>query len=204
MQQGSEIWHNWRMQGIGSSDAPVIMGKDPYRDIEELLLDKCGKAKPRKTNPAMERGTKFEGAARGIFYFDNDLDCEPAEFVHGQHDFIRASLDGYNFEAGFFAEIKYMGLKNWGKIKLEQQPLPHHWIQIQHQFAVTGLPLCYYTAYTLTEDFRAIDKIQYLKLTPDYVYINQELIPAELKFWDLVTLTKRRDKDDEQVKEMDS
>ncbi len=192
LKQGSKIWLEWRAQGIGSSDAAVVMGLDPCRDANDLLLDKIGKGKPIKSNPAMERGSKFEGAARATFFFDNNVECEPGEFIHQQYDFIRASLDGVNREAGFFAEIKYMGLKNWQMIFDSKKPLPHHMIQMQHQFAVTGLPLCYYVAYTLTEDFRMIDKIQYVKIAPDLDYINNQLIPAEIKFWDLVTLEKEK------------
>ena len=42
MEQEGFEWHKWRMGGIGSSDAPVVMGVSPYKTIEQLYLEKTG------------------------------------------------------------------------------------------------------------------------------------------------------------------
>ena len=41
IQQGTKEWLEWRSQGIGASDAPAIMGENPWKRPETLLQEKC-------------------------------------------------------------------------------------------------------------------------------------------------------------------
>ena len=40
LEQGSAAWLEWRGQGIGASDAPIVMGESPFMSAEELLREK--------------------------------------------------------------------------------------------------------------------------------------------------------------------
>ena len=40
LHQNTPEWHRWRMQGIGASDAPVIMGETAVQDPENALVNK--------------------------------------------------------------------------------------------------------------------------------------------------------------------
>ena len=42
MEQKSEEWLDWRKKGIGSSDAPIIMGVSPWKTPFELWEEKTG------------------------------------------------------------------------------------------------------------------------------------------------------------------
>ncbi len=45
LHQNTPEWHRWRMQGIGASDAPVVMGDAPFRTRRFLWSVKTGLAK---------------------------------------------------------------------------------------------------------------------------------------------------------------
>lgn len=162
------------------------MGCDPYRTREELILDKLGMGQPIKTNPAMELGSKWESAARALFFFEHDVECDPAEVIHPDYNFIRASLDGYNADLGFFLEIKYMGQKNFDKASAKRAIQKHHDVQVQHQFLVTGLNKAYYVPYTLNSDKTKIESIAYIEQEPSTNFIYNDLLPALKLFWDEV------------------
>lgn len=161
------------------------MGECPYRDITDVYNDKIGIAEPIKSNPAMELGSKFESAARGHIFFDLQLDVDPAEYVHKDHTYIRASLDGVYLEKKFLFEIKYMGVKNFDKVADTKAALPHHYIQMQWQFLASDLQLGYYVVYTLNESKTMIDKIQYVTVSPNRD-VMQDLLTAAAKFWTCV------------------
>ncbi len=182
MIQGTQEWLDWRKLGIGSSDAPAIMGCDPYRKRGDVLLEKLGQAPDTKVNDAMRLGTKWEPAARAMHFFETGLDMPPAEFVHPEFSYLRASLDGY-LKNLFFLEIKYMGEKNFDLIAQTRFPLEHHWVQIQHQCLVTDMLTCTYVPYTLTEDKRKIARIQYVPVSYDEAYCTGELFDELTKFW---------------------
>lgn len=196
MEQGTNEWHQWRGRGIGSSDAAVIMGCDPYRTYEDLILDKLGIGKPFVTNPAIELGKKWESAAREIFNFKMDLELAPVTQSYLEKDFIRASFDGY--DAANFIEIKYVGQKKFSDAIKHNKVPEHHWVQMQHQHIVALSPThfrpdkmtAYYVPYTLNENKTAIDKIHFVEVPRDHEYISASLLPAELKFWEV--LNERR------------
>lgn len=182
MTQGSEEWLQWRMQGIGSSDIAAVVNECPYRNIMDVYYDKIGEGKPIVSNPAMQLGSKFESSARGHIFFDLQLDVDPGEFVHPDYSFIRASLDGVSQEKKLLFEIKYMGLKNFEKVTLEQKPLPHHLIQMQWQFLASDLQMGYYVPYTLNENKSQIDQISYIPVSPNKD-VMQDLHRAANDFW---------------------
>ena len=42
LEQGSREWHAWRKGVIGASDAPKIMGENPWGSRASLLDEKLG------------------------------------------------------------------------------------------------------------------------------------------------------------------
>lgn len=188
MEQGTPEWHAWRGLGIGSSDASVIMGCDPYRSYEDLILQKLGQGKPFKSNPAIELGSKWESAAREIFYFNEGISYEPKTFEHKEHKFLRASLDGAS-ECKKLIEIKYVGAAKYEAALTGEIPL-HHWVQMQHQHLVTDFLYGFYVCYTLNEYKTAIDRLHHVPTFYDNDFIRDKLLPAEFKFME--DLNKRR------------
>ena len=48
LHQNTPDWHRWRQQGIGASDAPVIMGDGAFKTPAHALVDKDRKDAGRR------------------------------------------------------------------------------------------------------------------------------------------------------------
>lgn len=138
LQQGSSEWLEWRSNGIGSSDAPAIMGENPWKSSARLLSEKLGTARPSGSNPAMERGTALEPEARKRFEDMSKILVPPACLQSNRHAWQRASVDGLEANGSSVVEIK-CGEGIYKKISARRQ-VPRYYIgQLQHILAVTGL-----------------------------------------------------------------
>ena len=40
LDQDGEAWHAWRATGLGGSDAPTILGQNPWKSPDELLFER--------------------------------------------------------------------------------------------------------------------------------------------------------------------
>ena len=61
--QGTRAWHDFRRSVIGASDAPTIMGENPWKSAAELLREKHSQADPWAGNAMTRRGSELEPAA---------------------------------------------------------------------------------------------------------------------------------------------
>lgn len=64
MKQNTKEWLEWRSQGIGASDAPIIMGASPWKTPYKLWLEKTTGQSDFQGNEATERGHALEDSAR--------------------------------------------------------------------------------------------------------------------------------------------
>src|SRR3990172_7017919 len=97
MKQNTPAWLEWKNQGLGSSDAPIIMGVSPWMTALQLWEIKTGKFKPsQESNWAMERGSRLEPKARAHYQLLTERDMTPALKEHPEYPFLRASLDGFD------------------------------------------------------------------------------------------------------------
>lgn len=139
LQQGTTEWLQWRKGGIGASDAPTIMGENPWKTADELLLDKLGRAKPVGTTAAMARGTALEPEARRRYESMTRISVAPACLQSTKHEWQRASVDGLATDGSAVVEIKcgesvYAKTAGGGRV-------PSYYVgQLQHILAVTALP----------------------------------------------------------------
>jgi putative phage-type endonuclease len=173
--QGTAEWLEWRNKGIGASDAPTVMGENPWKTITELLIEKRGRARRSEGSAAMARGTALEPEARQAYISQTGKWVEPACLQSGAYEWLRASVDGITPELDAVVEIKcgesvYRNTSAYGRVP------DHYYGQLQHILAVTGLP--------------SIDFWCYLPGRPavlvpverDDSYIGR-LLEAEFKFW---------------------
>ena len=135
--QGTSEWLSWRRQGIGGSDAPVVMGVSPFKTPLELWREKTGQENGFEGNWATRRGNELEPVARAHYELLTDVEMAPALFVHPGYPFMRASLDGWNQELRRVLEIKCPGKEDHATAKAGRVPAKYVW-QIQHQLFVTG------------------------------------------------------------------
>ena len=204
MEQNTDSWLEWRRQGIGGSDAPIIMEKSPYSTPLQLWEEKLGIAKPKEISTfVQDLGHKFEEIIRADFELRHGYSIQAQCVEHEQIPWVRASLDGFNEEKRIFVEIKYVGEEKFNKIEASQMPPEDHFPQVQHQFMVTGFPQAYYLAYTLTPDRKKIERQTLVKCSPDMKYIQEQLFPKLEEFWMNVKNQKQpalTDKDTKLVK----
>jgi putative phage-type endonuclease len=184
MKQGSNEWHEWRRMGIGSSDAPVIMGVSPYKTRFQLWEEKTGKVPSKETsNYIQQKGHDNEPRARALFEIECDIEMPADLAVHPKYPFLRASLDGINREAGCVLELKYVGKEDHVLAKNEKKvPEKYEW-QCVHQHLVTELPLVKYGSFYRPDGSKGelivVD-------VPRDVEKEKVLFEEAKKFWELV------------------
>lgn len=170
-------WHAWRRQGIGASDAPIIMGVSPYSTPHKLWLVKTGRDKSSQSNWATRRGQEMEPAARAYYELMTGVDMPPTLLEHYEFPWLRASMDGWNNEHKIGLEIKCPGAKNHalalaGKVPDEYYP------QLQHQLFVSGADYIDYFSFDGTKGVT-------VRVIADLEYILSYVSKARA-FWDLV------------------
>lgn len=138
MQQ--QQWLEWRRQGIGASDAPVIMGVSPFKTINQLWREKVLGEKQTE-NQAMARGHALEDPALNFFMKETGYFLKTqVKLEHPHKEWMRATLDGYDEEKQVAVEIKSCK-------KLHMEVPDHYYPQLQHQLEVTGDEWMYYMSF---------------------------------------------------------
>ena len=178
LEQGSREWREWRHRGIGASDAPVIMGENPWNDVTALLREKSGPLRSHRQNAAMARGTELEPEARRRYIAATGKEVRPACLQSRQYGWLRASVDGLSLSGEAVVEIK-CGNSVY-RTAAETQCVPDYYYgQLQHILAVTGLSSIDFWCY-LPGRPEVL-----LSVARDATYID-DLIRAELEFWNCV------------------
>lgn len=182
LKQGTAQWHKFRSKGIGASEAPSVLSVSPWTTRFELWTYKTGLLAPPEPHvnaaKAMQRGIDNEPIARKLYIEKTGINVEPVTAIHPEHDFIRASLDGWNEEKKHIIEIKVPGLEDLKKARKGQVPEKYRW-QINQQFLVTDANTCDYVVYDGKEEL--------IIIPVERNKADEEVLLAELiAFWELV------------------
>jgi putative phage-type endonuclease len=178
LRQNTPEWHRWRRQGIGASDAPVIMGETPFKTPRTLWSIKTGRATETAPGPAARRGRELERFARCAYERQTGIQVEPLCLVHERLDWMRASLDGLSFDGSTVLEIKCpLSLRDRVSAQEGRIPAQYH-AQLQHQLEVSRAELAHYWSFHGTSGVL-------IEIRPDREYAKR-LIDAEAEFWHLV------------------
>jgi putative phage-type endonuclease len=188
--QNSKDWYAWRDQGLGASEAPVVMGDQSFSTRFELWAQKTKLLERPELNvyalKAMDRGKELEPKAVSWYerktgmVVERDVNCE-----HPVYSFLRASLDGYVPLIELNIEVKSPGKEDLAKAK--KGIIPEKYIpQVQMQMLVSG---CAYTDYVTYSGegvgyFDGEDgKVITIKADPVY---QQKLLVEMMYFWGLI------------------
>lgn len=196
--QGSEDWLLWRREGLGSSDASVVMGLG-FVTIEELLEEKVS-GKRREVNYAMRRGTKLEPIARRAFEDKTGLVMPPVCALHDTEDWLKVSLDGLSFMEDALLEVKAPKMDDH-ELALNRQVPDKYYAQIQHQFIVTKCDLAFYVSYSIAQKYGGYENpsLAIVTVKPDPAYM-AELLEKETEFWGRVCEERAKRKWDHATK----
>jgi putative phage-type endonuclease len=189
-EQGTAAWLNWRLDGIGASDAPALMGENPWKRPERLFAEKCaakrshfsgrfGGGGGQATGSAAGRGTALEPRARRLYCEARGVAAEPLCLESRARPWQRASLDGIDRATGHAVEIK-CGDAAYAHVARTGAVPPYYVGQLQHILAVTG--------YAAVDFFVWVPGRAPLLLTVprDEAYIDR-LLEREAEFWTRVT-----------------
>ncbi len=177
MEQRTQSWEQWRQQGIGSSDAPIIMGVSPWNTPFGLWEIKTGRGRKTESNWAMERGNELEPKARNYYQLYCDIDMPPVLAEHKEFPFLRASLDGFNSGAKKVLEIKCPGKEDHQRALNKEIPEKYIW-QLVHQLMVADADVADYLSF---DGERGV----ILPFHRD-LKLEKNLMEAEFRFWEQV------------------
>lgn len=148
--QGSEAWHEFRRCHIGSSDAPILMGVSPYKTIEKLLKEKITGQSQQVEHAGMRRGKELEPIVLAMLNAKLSCDMEPAVFEHDEHNYLSASLDGYDPVSKVICEIKCPNAIDHKQAVCGKVPAKYM-AQLQHAMLVTGINEIVYASFAKGE-----------------------------------------------------
>ncbi|NBV71953.1 MAG: hypothetical protein EBR60_07925 [Burkholderiaceae bacterium] len=173
--QGSKEWLGWRRMGIGASDAPVIMGENPWKSSNYLLEEKLGRKKEWSGNEATRSGQLNEPAIRQYLAKKFVFEINPCCIECNEISWMKASLDGISNAGNRVFEIKF-GKKVYAEVAKTKTVPKYHYGQLQHILAITGLSFIDYCC-----GWEGEQPI-HLQIPRDDSYINK-LIEMEHLFW---------------------
>lgn len=202
MEQNSNAWLEWRRQGIGASDVPIILGLSDFKTAYQLWEDKLGYSTedPDKVNFIAEKGHRLEPRIRALYEVETGDEAPSLLAQHSEHDHYRASLDGYIKQKNKCVEIKFVGKtagEKWQMALKEKIPRQYE-AQMQWQMLVSGAETVDYVAYNEEED-----RIIIIPYSVDKKWL-VEIIKEVEKFWKFVTTKKEPPLSDKDYKKVTS
>lgn len=189
--QGTPAWLAWRRQGLGASDAGVLLGvaapgkPGPYKSPLQLWRELTGQAVPEEADYAMRRGQRLEKVARLLYEERTGRGMPPACVEHAELPWLRASLDGLDLFGETLLEIKCVRLEVH-RLALSGQVHPYHLAQVQHQLLASGAQVAHYWSYSENVRLGPKDQTALVEVAPDPDY-QARLLAAARAFWECVT-----------------
>lgn len=174
LEQGSSEWLKWRRGVIGASDAPTIMGENPWSSSSYLMKDKMGLNPPFNGNDATREGQRLEVIARRALIAESGMKLNPVVIQDSNIPHIAASLDAISEDFQHLFEIK-CGQKTYEHVSRAKEVPKYYFGQLQHMLMITQLPVLYFSCY------RPDLPMLTLQVFPDTPYIKRLRI-AEDKF----------------------
>jgi putative phage-type endonuclease len=171
-------WHIWRQKGIGSSDAPAVMGKSPWCTPYKLWEIKTGRREPDPQTYPMKRGIEMEPVARREYTNETGILMNKCLVQHPTIGIVRASLDGINETAGVVLEIKCPGKEDHATAVAGKIPEKYLY-QCVHLLLASGLTSLDY--YSFDGERGVVVEFERDNL------LEQELLYRETIFWNYVT-----------------
>lgn len=167
-----------RMNGIGGSDAPILLGLSPYKTAFRLWQEKVGEAEPDDLDGVelVQWGNILEAVVADEFARRSGLRLARVNKTlrHPEHAFMTGHLDRRVVGQPALVEIKTVGRLS------DDCARPDHVAQVQHYLAVTGYRLAHVVYLVAGREMR------HYEVARDDAFI-ADLIETERGFWQHVT-----------------
>lgn len=183
----SAEWHDERRTGIGSSDAPAILGLSPFASPLDVYLEKIGEAEPRPDTAFTEWGRRLEDVIADAASDHLSIAFErwrPAvrnrEWARAFAHLDRRARAGDEMVA---LECKSgMGTRGWGDpatvsiVDAHEVIPPAYAIQVGHQLLASGYAAVYVAALLGYREFRVY------RIERDEAWLD-DLLADEREWW---------------------
>ncbi len=194
LSQRTPAWHQWRIAGVTASEAPIIMGRSPYKTPWRLWAEKTGFVLPEdlSNNPNVLRGIRLEPQARRAFENAHNDFLLPLCAEADHNAIFRASFDGIN-DAAEPVELKCPCQSVFEDVQAhreQSEAYQLYWVQVQHQILVANSTRGWLVFY-----FE--DQLIEFEIQRDALFLT-ELQETALQFWELVQTKKEPSKCPEQ------
>jgi putative phage-type endonuclease len=188
--QRTPEWAAWRAGGVTASEAAVVLGRSPYKTPWRLWAERTGvaAAEDLSTKPCVQRGIALEDQARQSFEDRHGTILLPLCAESSEYPVLRCSLDGLSSEDEP-VELKVPMDKTYQRVASEgEQSVAYqlYWVQLQFQILVTDAA----RGWLVFDPCRSGSPALEFAIPRDETFLQTELIPACLQFWDAITKGK--------------
>ena len=144
---GREKWLELRKQGLGGSDAGVVIGLNPWKSKFQLWMEKTGQADFEPSPESLERmewGNRLEPVVADWFETATGKKLRRCGMIRSnEHPWMFADVDRLVVGENAIVEIKTTSMYNRAEWEDDKVP-PSYVIQGLHYLAVGGYDKCYF------------------------------------------------------------
>ena len=153
-----EDWLVQRQKSIGGSDAPSIIGLNPWSSPYTVWADKLGKIPPKEDNEAMRLGRDLEDYVAKRFTEDTGKKVRRENFLltNPQYPFAHANVDRMVVGEDAGLECKTTSVLNLKNFKNGAFP-DTYYVQCVHYLMVTGCQKWYLAVLVLGKEFKVFE-----------------------------------------------
>lgn len=188
-----ETWLEYRLKGIGGSDAGIVMGVNPFRSVMELWEEKTGKKSiSHAENRRQHFGHILEDVVRKEFERQTGFKVSLRNCIYQSiyNPYMIADVDGIVTEDdGSKAIFEAKTTSAFNREPWEKGDIPAHYVcQVQHYMSVLGLDKAYIACLVGGQDF------YWYMIKRDDEFISN-MIEREKAFWGNVLTGTKPDAD---------
>ena len=182
-----EDWLVERQKSIGGSDAPSIIGLNPWSSPYTVWADKLGKIPPKEDNEAMRLGRDLEDYVAKRFTEDTGKKVRRENFLltNPQYPFAHANVDRMVVGEDAGLECKTTSVLNLKSFKNGAFP-DTYYVQCVHYLMVTGCAKWYLAVLVLGKEFKVFeierdeDEIKALAESEEAFWIGSSITRSEV------------------------
>lgn len=186
LEQTTDKWLQWRLGGIGASEAASILNENPWCSSTQLLNKKLGTKSDEKvsnfSNSRMRRGRDLEPFIRTLYTAFTGIKAEPLCCQSEEFPWMLASLDGLSECKKIVVEIKAPNRETHNKALAGIIPSHYYW-QVLHQLIVTDAEKAHYVSYSDAKQYLLEDQLALVVMERDPEK-EKRLIEEEKRWWD--------------------
>jgi putative phage-type endonuclease len=169
-----------RLLGVGGSESATAVGLNPYESRVELWQEKRGLVPPFAGNAPTKWGQLLEQVVRQEYAEQTGrvVRLPVALLKHPRVAIAFCHPDGITDDGRLYEGKTARYPDGWGEAGTDEIP-EHYLVQVQHNLAVTSLPVADVAVLIGGQDFRLYE-------VPADRAFQQDILDAEAEFWDYV------------------